>query len=100
MMEGDQTMRKLILAGAIALTSTLALAQATPVDGTVTKIDTAQNKITLKHGPIKNLGMDPMTMVFAAGDPGMLKALKVGDKVLFEADRVNGRITITKLMKK
>ena len=92
-------MRKFLFAATIALISTAALAQSAPVEGTVQKIDTAQGKITLKHGPIKNLDMDAMTMVFAAGDPGMLKGLKVGDKVRFEADRVNGRITITKLSK-
>ena len=93
-------MRKLIITGAFALSSSLALAQTAPVEGTVTKIDAAQSKITLKHGPIKNLDMDAMTMVFTAGDPSMVKGLKVGDKVRFEADRVNGRITITKLSKK
>jgi len=92
-------MRKFLFAATIALISTAALAQSAPVEGTVQKIDTAQGKITLKHGPIKNLDMDAMTMVFAAGDPDMLKGLKVGDKVRFEADRVNGRITITKLSK-
>jgi Cu(I)/Ag(I) efflux system periplasmic protein CusF len=93
-------MRKLLFATAFALISTAALAQTAPVDGTVQKIDSAQGKITLKHGPIKNLDMDSMTMVFAASDPEMLKGVKVGDKVQFEADRVNGRITVTKLKKK
>ena len=97
---GRSTMRKLVLAGALALISTLARAEGAPVDGTVTKIDTGQGKITMKHGPIKNLDMDAMTMVFAAADPGMLKGVKVGDKVRFEADRVNGRITITKISRR
>jgi Cu(I)/Ag(I) efflux system periplasmic protein CusF len=79
--------------------STTAIAESAPVLGSVTKIDQKQGKITLKHGPIKNLGMDAMTMVFAVGDPTMLKTVKVGDKVKFEADRVNGRITVTKLEK-
>ena len=92
-------MRKLIIAAALTLASSLALAQAAPVNGQVTKVDAAQGKITLKHGPIKNLDMDSMTMVFLAGDPAMLKAVKPGDRVVFEAERVNGRITITKLRK-
>lgn len=90
-------MRKFAIITALSLTPTLALAQAAPVDGQVTKIDTAQNKVTLKHGPIKNLDMDAMTMVFVVADPAMLEAVKVGDKVRFEADRVNGRITVTKI---
>jgi len=40
-----------------------------------------------------------MTMVFRAADPAMLKSLKAGDKIKFDADRVNGQITVTKLQK-
>ena len=29
----------------------------------------------------------------------MLKPVKAGDKVTFEADRVNGKITVTKIQK-
>ncbi|MFG1240705.1 copper-binding protein, partial [Xanthobacter autotrophicus DSM 597] len=47
-------MRKFMMAAAISAFSTVALAQTAPVDGQVTKIDQAQGKITLKHGPIKN----------------------------------------------
>lgn len=92
-------MRGFIIALAITALSTAALAQAVPVDGQVTKINEAQGKITLKHGPIKNLDMEGMTMVFVVADPGMLKAVKVGDKVKFEAYRVNGRITVTTIEK-
>ena len=92
-------MRKFMMAAAISAFSTVALAQTAAVDGQVTKIDEAQGKVTLKHGPIKNLDMDGMTMVFAVADPAMLKAVKVGDKVKFEADRVSGRLTVTKIAK-
>jgi Cu(I)/Ag(I) efflux system protein CusF len=40
-----------------------------------------------------------MTMVFRVLDPAMLKQVKVGDKVHFEADRVNGQITVTRIQK-
>ena len=80
-----------------------ALGLATPAlaaDGVVRKIDGSAGKITLQHGPIKSLGMDdPMTMVFRAGDPAMLESVKVGDKVTFDAERVNGQITVTKIGK-
>ncbi len=72
-------------------------AAAQSINGTVTKIDEAQGKLTINHGPIKNLDMDSMTMVFRAGDPAMLKGLKAGTKVRFDADRVNGQLTVTKL---
>ncbi|HEV2555126.1 MAG TPA: copper-binding protein [Bosea sp. (in: a-proteobacteria)] len=74
-----------------------ALAQ--QVNGTVKKVDEAQGKLTIDHGAIKNLDMDAMSMVFRAGDPAMLKGLKAGDKIKFDADRVNGQITVTKLQK-
>lgn len=82
---------------AVLLSASAALA----ADGTVKKIDEAAGKITLDHGPIKSLDMeDPMTMVFKAADPAMLKSVKVGDKVTFEAERVNGQITVTKIRRK
>jgi Cu(I)/Ag(I) efflux system protein CusF len=97
-------MRKfaLIAAGVLAL-STAALPQAAiaqMADGQVTKIDASAGKITIKHGPIKKFDMDDgMTMVFRAQDPAMLKAVKPGDKVKFEADKVNGQFTVTKIEK-
>ncbi len=90
-------MKYLIAAALIASTTGGAFAQAASVNGTVTKINEAQNKITLKHGPIVNLGMDGMTMVFTLAEPAMLEGLKVGDNVKFAADRVNGRLTVTKI---
>ena len=84
---------------ALAL-STAAFAQGAPmVSGTVEKVDTAQGRITINHGPIPNLNMDAMSMVFRAQDPAMLKQVKQGDKVQFSADRVNGQITVTKIQK-
>ena len=75
-------------------------AQSNAVRGEVKKIDEAAGKITLKHGPIKNLGMDEgMTMVFRVTDPAMLKQVKVGDKVQFEAEDVSGNFTVTKMQK-
>lgn len=72
-----------------------ALAQST--DAEVMKIDRPQQKLTLKHGEIRNLDMPPMTMVFRVQDPAMLDAVKVGDKVKFDADKVGGQYTVTKL---
>ncbi|KUL94378.1 RND transporter [Bosea sp. WAO] len=94
-------MRTAITAFALAsLLAVPALAQ-TPalVNGTVKKVDTAQGKLTVDHGPIKNLDMDAMMMVFRAGDPDMLKTVKAGDKIKFTAERVNGQITVTKIQK-
>lgn len=98
-------MRKIAIATVSTLVlsvmfATATLAQAPMVNGQVTKIDEAAGKITLKHGPIKKLDMNEgMTMVFRAQDPAMLKQVKVGDKVKFDADRINGQITVTKIEK-
>ena len=91
----------MIAAGAVAiLMAAPAGARAQSVNGQVTKIDESASKITIKHGPIKKFDMDEgMTMVFRAQDPAMLKAVKVGDKIKFEADRVNGQFTVTKIEK-
>jgi Cu(I)/Ag(I) efflux system protein CusF len=75
-------------------------AQSGLVDGQVTKIDPPTEKITIRHGPIKKFEMDDgMTMVFRVSDPAMLKVVKVGDKVKFDVERVNGQFTVTKLEK-
>src|ERR1700682_166216 len=85
----------------IALCAGAAVAQASTVNGEVKKIDETAGKITLKHGPIKNLDMDEdgMTMVFTVQDPAMLKQVKGGDKVKFEAERATAGITIVKIEK-
>lgn len=93
-------MRKVALVAALMLSiPTALLAQTSMSDGQVTKVDAAQNKITVRHGPIKNLDMDSMTMVFRVKDPAMTKQVKAGDKIKFEADRVDGQVTITKIQK-
>jgi Cu/Ag efflux protein CusF len=70
------------------------------INGQVMKIDQSAGDITLRHGPIKKLGMDRgMTMVFKAQDPAMLKAVKAGDRVKFDAEDVNGEYIVTKIEK-
>lgn len=73
-----------------------ALATSHDSGGELVKIHTSAGKITMKHGPIKKLELDSMAMVFRVSDPAMLDAVKAGDRVRFEADRV---ITILKIDK-
>jgi len=76
-------------------------AQGALTDGEVVKVDESAGKITIKHGPIKKLNMDDgMTMVFKASDPAMLKQVKQGDKIRFDADNVNGQFMVTKIEKR
>ena len=95
---------RLLIRAALVLTLSLsplaARAQADDlVNGLVTKVDESGGKITIKHGPLKKFDMEGMTMVFRAGDPAMLKAVKPGDEVRFVPDRINGQFTITKIEK-
>ena len=83
-----------------ALFATAAVAQNSPINGEVKKIDESAGKITLKHGPAKSLGMDEgMTMAYRVKDPAMLKQVKVGDKVQFEAESADNGYTVTKIQK-
>jgi Cu(I)/Ag(I) efflux system protein CusF len=66
-------------------------------DGEVRKVDRDAKKITLRHGPLTNLDMPAMTMVFQVKDPNMLDQVKVGDKVKFQAQKVGGAFTIIKI---
>ena len=67
-------------------------------DGEVRKVDKAGGKVTLKHGPIANLEMPPMTMVFRVKEPKQLAAIKEGDKVRFKAEKVQGIYTVSELV--
>jgi Cu/Ag efflux protein CusF len=89
--------RLFLAAAASVLIAGSALADSHVVKGEVVKVDKPAGKITLKHAPIKNLDMDAMTMVFRVTDATMLDKVKAGDRVEFEADRVNGAITITRI---
>lgn len=63
--------------------------------GTVDKIK--KGKITVTHGKIENLGMDAMTMVFVPADDAVAAKLKEGKKIQFVAERIKGKLTITKV---
>ena len=62
--------------------------------GVVKKVDKGAGKVTISHGPLENLGMPKMTMVFRVKDPAMLDRLKEGDQILFVAERVDGAFTV------
>jgi Cu(I)/Ag(I) efflux system protein CusF len=97
-------MRKFVLmfASLMAFTflQTAYAADSEMVSGEVMKIDESTGKITLKHGPIKSLGMDEgMTMVWSVQDANTLRGVKAGDKVRFQAENINGQLTVTKIEK-
>ena len=91
-----------VVAGNAAMNSvgenkTSSTVDATMSSGEVKKIDKDAGKITIKHGPLSNLGMPAMTMVFRLQDAAMLDQVKVGDNINFIAEKTNGAITVTKI---
>ena len=91
-------MKKLITAALIAFSALVSFAQPAVRDMTeaeVRKIDRDAKKITLKHGPIKNLDMPGMTMVFQVKDIALIDKLAVGDKIMFTAEQQQGAFVVT-----
>ena len=64
-------------------------------EGEVRKVDKDAKKITIKHGPLVNLDMPPMTMVFQVKDPALLDKAKPGDRVRFSAEKAGGQYFVT-----
>ena len=66
------------------------------VDGVVKKIDKASGKVTVAHGPLTNLNMPAMTMVFRVKDAAWLDQMRADGKIRFLADSINGTLTIVR----
>lgn len=100
-----RSVRVLFIAAAIGLSGTwqhapasaLQLAQAQtpqPAEGEVTRINKDTQKISIRHGPMPHLDMPAMNMVYAVKDPALLDKVKVGSKITFVADKVDGTFTV------
>ncbi len=86
------------MAGAYAQsTQASAAAPESMSTGEIKKVDKSAGKLTIKHGPLENLGMGAMTMVFRAKEPVMLDQVNVGDKIRFVAEAPDGQLTVTRL---
>jgi Cu/Ag efflux protein CusF len=64
--------------------------------GTIKKVDAEGGKVTIKHGPLVNLDMPSMTMVFRA-DPDMIARMSEGQDIEFVAEPVKGKLTVTQM---
>ena len=102
--------REWILAAALAAGISPALAADAPAKaeakapaaaalsvGEACKVDCEVKKLTIKHGPIDNLKMPPMTMVFRVKDTAMLEGLAPGSRIRFRAEEAEGGYVITTL---
>ena len=74
-----------------------AAASGTLADGEIRRVDRDASKITIRHGPIANLDMPPMTMVFQVKDAALLDKAKPGDKVRFSAEKAGGQYVVTRI---
>ena len=84
----------------MGLLATAAVAQEATLIGEVKKIDESSGSITLRQGPAPSLGFkEDMTMVYEVRDRAMLKQVKVGDTVKFDAESGDSGFTVTKLQK-
>lgn len=86
-----------LTAAILSVSPALAEGEHPMAEGTVTKVDSKWNKVTIDHGPLENLDMPAMKMVFVVADPAMLEGLSEGSKVRFVADRMNGKLTVTEI---
>jgi Cu/Ag efflux protein CusF len=89
--------RKAFAASLLAIAAVSGAVAAELADGEIRKIDRENSKLTIKHGPLKSLDMPPMTMVFGVQHAELLEKLQVGDKVRFDAEKVEGRIVVTRI---
>lgn len=105
----NRMLKTFILAAALALpmayaddahhpgTKTIAQASEALSEGEVRKVDKEAKKITIKHGPLANLDMPAMTMVFQVKDTALLEQAKAGDKVKFRAEKSGGGYVVTQI---
>lgn len=95
-------MKKLMMVLALGLFSVAPVMASTDgamSEGILMKIDAAGQRVTLRHGPLDNLKMPPMTMVFRVVDATDLEGLTAGDKVRFRADKDGGSYVVTDMEK-
>ncbi|WP_420993632.1 copper-binding protein [Cupriavidus sp. 30B13] len=71
-----------------------------PVAAEVKKIDAQTGKVTLKHGPIDNLGMPAMVMAFPVKGRASLQNFKEGDAVSVTFDKINGEPAVVDMKRR
>lgn len=71
-----------------------------PNEGIVRKVDKPAGEIIIRHGPLTEMDMPPMTMAFEVSKPDLLDKVKAGDRVTFRVELLNGRFTVTRIERK
>lgn len=66
-------------------------------EGVVVALDRTAGTVTISHGPLRNLGMPPMTMAFAVTNRAALDTLQPGVRIRFHADAVGDAFMATQI---
>lgn len=82
--------------GPIEVSQMMAQADVEYTKGTIKKVDAKGGKVTISHGPLLNLDMPAMTMVFRA-DEAMISSMSEGQEIEFVAEPVKGKLTVTQM---
>ncbi|WP_454908290.1 copper-binding protein [Variovorax gossypii] len=67
--------------------------------GQVKRVDWDQGKVLISHGPIENLGMPGMTMLFRVSERSLLRNLNNGDRIQFKAEKANGTLFVVEIVR-
>ena len=67
------------------------------VEAEVRRVDRSNRRVSLRHGPIPNLEMGGMTMVFQLSDPALLEQLQQGQRIRFSAALIQGEYTVMQI---
>lgn len=81
------------MSGPILVSEKVAQADVEYTSGKIKKINAKTKKVTIIHGPLVNLDMQAMTMVFRV-DEAMIASMSEGQDIEFIADRVKGKLTV------
>lgn len=84
----------------LATAATLAAAGASAAEGVVKKVNPEKQTIRIQHQGVPNLDMPAMPMVFHVQSPDMLTAVREGDEVTFNAEKIDGRYVITTIRRR
>ena len=89
-----------VMAGLVSVAAVVAPAQAqeTQSSGEVRRVNPAEGKITIKHGPIPELQLPAMSLVYRA-EATLLQGIQPGDKITFSAKREGDHYVVTKISK-
>jgi len=91
-------MKKIVIALLCVLSSYAVLAVEW-VNGEIVRIDTARNRIVMKHEYIPSIKMHAMTMPFGISSGLNVDLYKPGDKVRFQIKVADGTLDITTMEK-